>query len=166
MRPGVAYLCYYLIAAQNMPTLQNIKQVSQFLGLAGFFRKFVKNFAVIIRPLTQLLQKNNQWNWTAEQDIAVQAVKDISTTRPVLKIFDPNLMTEVHTDVSKDGIAGMLIQVDENNKKHVVAYYSRQTTALEKKFHSYETETLAVVESCRYIRVYLIGIKFKLITDS
>lgn len=87
------------------------------------------------------------------------------SSRPILAVFNPEFRTEVHPDASKVGLGGILIQFDIDDNKHVVAYYSRQTTKIEQRYHSYELETLAVVESFRFFRTYLIGIKFKLITN-
>jgi transposase InsO family protein len=152
-------------AILDMPPPRSIKQVRQFLGLAGYFRKFVQNFASITQPLTKLLKSNCPWQWDDEQQNAVDQIKRALVTRPVLMIFDPTLPTEVHTDASKVGLGGVLLQVDTEHKKRAVAYYSRQNSALEQRYHSYELETLAVLESLRHFRVYLVGIKFKLVTD-
>lgn len=80
-------------------------------------------------------------------------------TRPLLGIYDSQLQTEVHTGASKWGIAGILLQL-----QHVL-YVSRQTTKQEQMYHSYELETLAVVESLEQFRIYLMGIEFKVVTD-
>jgi hypothetical protein len=141
-------------AILDMPPPRSIKQVRQFLGLAGYFRKFVQNFASITQPLTKLLKSNCPWQWDDEQQNAVDQIKRALVTRPVLMIFDPTLPTEVHTDASKVGLGGVLLQVDTEHKKRAVAYYSRQNSALEQRYHSYELETLAVLESLRHFRVY------------
>lgn len=85
--------------------------------------------------------------------------------RPVLALYNPKTIAELHTDASSIGLAGILLQRQEDDKLHSVAYYSRQTTDPESKYHSYELETLAVVESFKKFRMYLIGINFTLITD-
>jgi hypothetical protein len=85
--------------------------------------------------------------------------------RPVLVIYDPTRPTEVHTDASQDGITGILLQ-KKDGKLHPVLYYSRQTTPTERKWHSYEHECLAVVESIAKFRVYLLGVDFTVVTDS
>lgn len=161
VQPGIKKI----IAIKDMPRPRNVKQVRQFLGLAGYFRKFVNNFAIITQPLTKLLKKDCPWEWSDKQENAMNFIKTSLVTRPILAIFNPNLKTEVHTDASKIGLAGILIQINNENNKQVVAYYSRQNTALEQKYHSYELETLAALESLRHFRVYLVGIKFKLVTD-
>ena len=67
----------------------NVKQVRQFLGLAGYFRKFVLNFAQKVAPLTNLFKKNFSWQWGPEQPNAVREIKKLLSNRPVLAIFDP-----------------------------------------------------------------------------
>ena len=104
------------------------------------------------------------WIWGLEHTKAVKEIKDVLCTRPVLAIYNPDLPTEVHTDASSVGLGAMLIQMD-NNVKRVVSYYSRKTTAEEEKYHSYDLETLAVVTALRVYRVYLLGIKFTVVTD-
>lgn len=76
-----------------------------------------------------------------------------------------NAHTEVHRDASQLGLGGILLQKQDDQRLHPICYYSRQTTKGEEKYHSYELETLAVVESLKKFRVYLIGIKFTVITD-
>lgn len=94
----------------------------------------------------------------------MQRIKRILTTRPILRIYDPSLPTELHTDASSVGFGAMLLQI-KDKKPQVVAYYSKQTTPEQKFYHSYELETLAVVLALRYFRTYLIGLEFKVLTD-
>lgn len=150
---------------REFPTPKNVHNVRQFLGLTGFFRQFVQHYALITKPLTNLLKSNQKWKWTDEEKNAFEVLKQKLTERPILAIFSPTADTEVHTDASKEGIAGILLQKGQDNKQRAVAYYSRQTTPAEAKYHSYELETLAVVESLRKFRVYLLDIKFKVVTD-
>nr|CAI5852511.1 unnamed protein product [Callosobruchus analis] len=74
-------------------------------------------------------------------------MRTILTSRPILNIFNPSLVTELHTDASCLGFGSILIQIDTSGQKRVVAYYSKQTSPEQRKFHSYELETLAVVLS-------------------
>ena len=146
------------------PTPANVKQVRQFLGLAGYFRKFIPGYAKKVAPLTNLLHKNVPWVWGAEHSRVLEDVKQVLSERPVLVVYDPTLVTEVHTDASSIGLGAILIQ-KRGKEKGVVAYYSRKTTAEEQKYHSYDLETLAVVAALRAFRVYLLGIKFTVVTD-
>ena len=94
-----------------------------------------------------------------------QEVKDRLTTRPILAIFDPTLITELHTDASSLGVGAMLMQRTTDGPVVVVAYYSKQTTPDQRCYHSYELETMAVVFALRHFRVYLLGLQFKVVTD-
>lgn len=80
-----------------MKSPRTVKPVRQFLGLAGHFRKHVKDYAKIAEPLTRLTKKNIEWFWGGKQESAVQQIKNILVTGPLLTIFDPKLDTELHT---------------------------------------------------------------------
>lgn len=152
-------------AVSKFPTPTNQHELRQFLGLAGFFRRFVKGFAIIARPLTDLLRKNCAWNWGTEHTTAFETVKTALVQRPLLALYDPHKETQVHTDASKRGIGGILLQKGDDNLYRPVSYFSRKTTPEEQRFHSFELETLAVVSSLNRFRVYLISIPFTILTD-
>lgn len=151
-------------ALLHMTMPQNVKQVRQFVGLAGYFRKFVPNFAKLVEPLTVLTRKDSKWEWSSLQIDAVNNVKSSLASRPILAIFDPTLPTELHTDACANGLGAILFQNTGKDKK-VVGYFSKQTTREQKYYHSYELETLAVVLALKFFRVYLVGIEFKVVTD-
>lgn len=162
VRPGLKKI----MAVSAFKTPQNVHEVRQFIGLASFFRRFVAGFATIARPLTCLTKANTAWTWGTEQENAFTMLKTRLTQRPILAIYNPKYQTELHTDASSTGLGGILLQrVDEGKPQQAVAYFSRQTTAEEQHFHSYELETLAVVASLNRFRVYLLGIEFKVVTD-
>lgn len=155
-----------LLAVKEFPVPGNVHEVRQFLGLTGYFRKFIQSYGEISRPLTDLLKKDTPWKWTQNQDAAFTLLKEKLLTKPVLALYDHTLETEVHTDASALGIGGILMQWQSNPRVlKPVAYFSRQTTPDEKHLHSYELETLAVVCSLKKFRVYLMGMPFKVFTD-
>lgn len=86
-------------------------------------------------------------------------------SQPVLAIYNENLETQVHTDASSIGVAGVLMQKQADGNFKPVAYASRQTTPAESKYHSYELEALAVVMSLQKFRIYLLGKPFSVVTD-
>lgn len=143
---------------------KNVKEVRQFNGLAGYFRKFVPNFSKIMAPLYNLTKTNVNFHWTEQHDFARRQIINILTSSPVLTIFDPNLPTELHTDASSIGYGGVLIQRQDKNPL-VIAYFSMRTSDTEKKYHSYELETLAVVKAIKHFRHFLHGRSFKVVTD-
>ncbi|KAI8430206.1 hypothetical protein MSG28_000554 [Choristoneura fumiferana] len=153
-------------AVAAFKTPQNVHEVRQFVGLSSFFRRFVQNYASIAKPLTSLTKNNVPWVWGEDQCTALSKLKEILTSRPVLAIYNPKYETELHTDASSIGLGGILLQRPNNETTfRAVAYFSRQTTAEEQHYHSYELETLAVVSSLKRFRVYLLGLQFKVVTD-
>lgn len=161
MRPGEAKIR----CVAEFPQPGNVHAVRQFLGLVSYFRKFINGFAELAYPLTKLLKKDVKWEWTHDQEKAFNALKTRLITRPVLAIYDHSAETELHTDASRMGIGGILLQRSQGSDMKPVAYYSRQTTPEEKNFHSYELETLAVICALKKFRVFVLGKEFKVVTD-
>lgn len=161
IRPGKGKI----IAVEQFPTPRNVHEVRQFIGLASYFRKFIKNFAIIARPLTDLTRKECTWCWDTDQQSSFKELKDALIQRPLLGIYDPSNETYLHTDASKHGLAGILIQKSETGLIKPIAYYSRKTTIDEQNYHAYELETLAVIVSLQRFRVYLLGLRFTVVTD-
>lgn len=143
-----------------------MRELRSFIGLASYFRRFVRGFAVIARPLTDLFCKNIKFEWTSQQDDAFKQLKNALISKPILGMYNPKAYTEVHTDASMYGVADVLMQrQDIDNKMHPISYFSRKTTKDEAKYHSYELEALAIVSALERFRVYLIGICFVIKTD-
>lgn len=151
-------------ALVNSPVPTSIKQIRQFMGLASYFRKFIPNLAARTACITKLTKQNQKWEWGPEQDAARKYVIDHLSSKPLLTVFNPALPTELCTDASKLGYGAILLQIVDGNKK-VVAYFSRRTTDVESRYHSYELETLAIFNALKHFRVYLLGIKFSIVTD-
>lgn len=82
------------------PTPTTLKQIRQFMGLAGYFRKFIPKFAIRTAPITKLTRANEPFVWTDEQEASRKYVIGHLTSKPLLSIFDPSLPTELHTDAS------------------------------------------------------------------
>ena len=152
-------------AVQRFPCPTNVKQVQSFLGLTGYFRKFIQGYSKIAKPLSDLLRKNCPFVFGNEQKKAYQSLKNLLVTSPVLHLFKPGRKTELHTDASKDGFGAILLQESDDGKPHPVHYMSKKTNPAEEKYSSYELEVLAVVEALKKLRVYLMGSKFKIVTD-
>lgn len=152
-------------ALVKAPTPTNVKEVRQFLGLAGYFRRYIKGYATKTACISRLTKKDVKFEWGSEQDQVRQNLIRQLTSEPILAIFDPNLPTELHTDASSIGYGAVLMQTHADGAKRVVAYSSKATQGAEARYHSYELETLAVVKALQHFRHYLIGVNFKIITD-
>ncbi|CAK1594264.1 unnamed protein product [Parnassius mnemosyne] len=152
-------------ALVDSPKPRSVKQIRQFLGLAGYFRRYIPNYAQRTACIAHLTKKNMPFEWGVEQDKARQYIIDRLTYEPVLAIYDPQLPTEVHTDASAIGYGAVLIQIHEGGLRPAVVYFSKSTQGTEPKYHSYELETLAVVKALQNFRKYLLGVPSKIVTD-
>ena len=153
-------------AVQAFPEPAKKKDVQSFLGLTGYFRKFVKNYAGIAYPLSDLLKNGEKFQFGENQRRSFAALKAALSSEPVLRIFQRQAITELHTDASAKGFGAVLMQKNIGEKLfHPVHYMSRKTTEAEEKYSSYELELLAIVRAVQKFRVYLLGLDFKIITD-
>ena len=153
-----------IIAVQEFITPTTVHEVRRFLGLTGYFRKFVQNYAMIAKPLNELLLKDAQFEWSSTCETAFQILKNKLCEEPILMLYDPTAEHELHTDACSVGLAGILFQI-QGNRRGVVAYFSRATTKIESQYHSYELEALAVVDSLQRFKYYLLNKNFKVLTD-
>lgn len=152
-------------AVKNFRVPVNEKELQRFLGLTSYFRKFVPGYALIARPLTDLLKKDVPFVFGEKQSGSFEQLKGCLVSDPVLKIYDAAAETEVHTDASKEGYGAVLLQRDCDGKFHPVYYMSQKTKSAEKNYSAYHLEVLAVVNAVERFRVYLLGIPFKIVTD-
>lgn len=154
-------------AIQQYPRPRNKHEVRRFLGLCGFFRRFIPHYSDIARPISELLKEKIPYMWTTAQEEAFKTMKEKLVSRPVLQLYNPKAHTEVHCDASSEGLSGMLLQRnrDGDNQLHLVQAVSKKTTPEERNYHSSKLELMAVVWSLSKLRHYLIGINFVIITD-
>jgi hypothetical protein len=142
------------------PTPSSAKELRSFLGLAGYYRKFVKNFGVISKPLTELLKKNVVFVWTSVHDKSFSALKKSLISAPVLALPDFSKPFYIETDASGTGIGAVLMQGG-----HLLAYISK---ALGPKSHgvsTYEKEYMAILLAVQQWRPYLQHSEFTIFTD-
>ena len=133
--------------------------------MASYFRQFISNFSTLAAPLYQLTSSSvRQITWLPKHEEARNKLIQCLTNEPVLAIFNPALPIELHTDASSEGYGAVLIQ-KKDNKAHPVAYFSKRTTDPESRYHSYELETMAVVNAVRHFRHYLFGKHLTVVTD-
>lgn len=153
-------------AVAKFPAPRDVHQVRQFLGLTGYFRKFIHDYVRKSNALCKLLHKDAQWQWGEKENNAFLILKNSLISQPILRIYDPVLQCILYTDASRIGLAGILTQRNDNETKEwTIAYFSRQTRLTEQCYHSFELEALAVVESVKRFRHYLLGKHFILVTD-
>lgn len=152
-------------AVARFPQPANTKQLQSFIGLTSYFRKYIQNFALIAKPLTDLLRKESEFDFNESCRFAFEELKKKLTSQPVLHLFNPKLRSEMHTDASKVAISAIFLQRDENAQLHPVYYMSRKTTPAESNYSSYQLEALAIIDGVKKFRCYLYGTHFKIVTD-
>lgn len=152
-------------AISKYPKPTTVKQVQAFLGLTGYFRKFIPSYSVIAKPLSDLLKKERIFQFGENEEQAFETLKQSLSSQPVLCLYKQGAETELHTDASKFGYGACLMQKSDDNKLHPVYYMSKKTTPAEERYSSYELEVLAVIQAVKKFRIYLLGIQFRIVTD-
>ena len=147
------------------PVPKNIKEVRSFVSLASYYRKFVRNFAQIAKPLTCLLEKGKEFHWTLECQHAFDNLR--SNLGETTKLTLPNFKKTFRLSCDASGVAlgAVLSQLDDEGKERPIAFASRILSKTERKWGITEREAFAIVWSVNYFRSYLLGNKFDLFTD-
>jgi hypothetical protein len=156
-----------LKAIHEWPIPRNVKEVQSFLGLCGYYRKLIKDFAKLEKPLRDLTCKGTVFYMGPLELGAFDKLKDALVSDPVVKLpdFSGKYPFEVHTDACDTGVGAVLVQHDENGVERAVAYDSKNFNATQKKWHTTEHEAYAIVWSLEKFRPYLLGSHFILKTD-
>lgn len=132
------------------PTPTNVKEVRAFLGLAGYYRRFVRHFGMIAKPLTTLLKKREQFVWNTNTENAFQALKQALISAPVLALPDFTKAFTIETDACDLGVGAVLQQ-----EGHPIAYLSKPLGPRTKGLSTYEKEYLAILLAVDRWRPYL-----------
>ncbi|CAD7001655.1 unnamed protein product [Ceratitis capitata] len=154
-----------LRAIENFSVPIKVQEVQSFLGLCSYFRRFIKDFSTIAKPLHDLTKKDRKFKFGEIELESFNSLKVKLINSPLLAIYDPSDETELHCDASALGFGAILLQRKKDKKLHPVFYFSKRTTDAESKYHSFELETLAIIYALKRFRIYLQGKKFKIVTD-
>jgi len=146
---------------------RNIKEMQKFLGLANYYRRFIKNFAKIAALLYVLVRKEQRWKWEREQKKAFGKLKVVFITEPVLAIPEINREMRVEADASDYATGGVLSTKCENGKWRPVAFISKLLNATERNYEIHNKEILAVIRCLEMWRYYLerAKLEFEIWTD-
>ena len=145
--------------------LPDERAVKAFLGLVGYYRKFIKNFAHEAYPLTKLTRHGEPFVMGPEQEAAFKSLQLKLVTAPILAHPDFDKPFLIYTDASGYGIGALLKQLDECGRERVVAYTSRTLQPLEMKYPTTHKECLAIIYGIEQFRYYVAGRKFSVVTD-
>ena len=146
------------VSKWSRPT--NVTEVRSFLGLAGYYRRFVEGFSKIAIPLTQLTRKNNRFEWSDACEKSFQELKQRLISAPVLAIPSGSGGFVIYSDASMKGLGCVLMQ-----HGRVIAYASRQLKEYEQNYPTHDLELAAVVFVLKIWRHYLYGEHCEIYTD-
>ncbi|GKC01465.1 putative reverse transcriptase domain-containing protein, partial [Tanacetum coccineum] len=135
-------------------------EIRQFLGLAGYYRRFIEGFSKIAKPMTKLTQKNVKFDWSEKAEAAFQLLKQKLCSAPILALPEGSENFVVYCDASRKGLGAVLMQ-----REKVIAYASRQLKIHEKNYTTHDLELGAVVFALKMWRHYLYGTKCVVFTD-
>ena len=153
-----------LQAIQDIPPPANPKELRSFLGLASYYRRFVKDFAKIAAPLHCLLQKGTEYQWDQTCQQAFLQLKQILTSNPITAYPDFTQPFRLYTDASGVGLGAILAQV-QNGKERIICCASRSLNNSERRYPATKLECLALVWAVEKFRPYLTAVPFEVYTD-
>ena len=153
-----------IAAVRDFPCPHSVKTVRSFLGLANYYRRFIKDFAKIVSPLNQLLRNDHKFLWTDACEQAFKALKEALISAPILAFPDFKETFHLYTDVSNEGVGVTLGQL-QNGREVAIAYAGRDFNSAEKNYSTTEREALAVIFGINNFEPYSYGRKFVLHTD-
>ena len=161
---GIQPLPEKLESIAKMPVSKKPKEVKQFLGLVGFYRKFVPRFADISRVLTHLMKKDVEFKWTPECEKCFQILKEFLQQAPILKYPDPQASYTLYTDASKYTYAGILSQ-HSNGTDHPITYVSRLFCGSQLNWATLTKEAYAIYMSVKKLSFYIDTAKITVKSD-
>jgi hypothetical protein len=138
----------------------SVFEIRSFLGLAGYYRRFIMDFSALAKPMTRLTQKGIKFDWSDSCEKSFQELKNRLTNAPILIVPRRDIGYVVYCDASKDGLGCVLMQEGQ-----VIAYGPRQLKIHEQNYPSHDLELAAVVHALKIWRHYLCGEKFEVFTD-
>jgi hypothetical protein len=144
----------------DWPVPQNVKELRGFLGLTGYYRRFIKHYGIIAKPWTQVLKRGISFQWTPITQEAFDTLKQALAHAPVLAVPDFQQPFVLETDASDLGIGAVLMQ-----KGHPISYLSQAFSAKNRALSTYEKECMAILLAVEKWRPYLLGQEFVIKTD-
>uniref|UniRef100_A0A388MA01 Reverse transcriptase domain-containing protein n=1 Tax=Chara braunii TaxID=69332 RepID=A0A388MA01_CHABU len=153
-----------IAAIRDWPTPRTLTELRSFLGLANYYRKFVRNVSTIVAPLRRLLRKETIWKWDKDCMSDMKKLKQALIEYPVLKVADPSLPFVVTTDASQYDI-GTVLQQDDGNGYRPVEFMSARMPSEKVAASIYERELYALRQALDHWKHYLLGRHFKVYSD-
>lgn len=144
---------------------KTVKQLQRFLGSINVYNKFIHNYAKLRNPLNNLLKKDKKFIWNEQCQQSFETLKNSLISKPILRLFQPNLPCHLFVDASGEAVSGILKQEQSDGELHPVAFHSRKLKDYEKNYTITELECLAIIDAIDKFYYYLHGIHFTIHTD-
>ena len=176
-QPQTQYLGYVITANAKRPDPAKVKAIQQMrapkdkaevrsvLGLAGFYRDFIKDFGALTQPLNDLLSKDAVFTWGEQQETAFNMLKQAISEKSLLEFPRPEWPYEVHTDASTVAVGAVLLQRDPQGKPHIIEYMSKVLAKPQRKLSIPVLECMAIVLALRKFRDFVYGTHFTIFSD-
>lgn len=176
-KPSLRYLGYVVTpeglspdeskvsAIRDFPPPSTVKQVKQFLGMTGYYRRFVSGYSKIAEPLISLTREGTPFFWSEECQNALELLKSKMCAAPILVLPNFEKQFAIHTDACDVGLGAALVQCDGEGQERAVAFASRTLHTSERAYSTSEKECLGVIWALEHFRPYFEGSHVKVVTD-
>ena len=141
-------------AIRRFPAPTCRRALQRFLGVIGYYRRFVPGYSTLLAPLTDLLQKGKKWAWSEACESAFAQVKEVLCSMPVLQAPDFSRPFALTVDASQAGVGAVLMQPDRDNVHHPVSYFSKKFTPAQRNYSVIKQELLAIILALQHFEVY------------
>lgn len=144
-----------VVAIKEFPAPTTRRELRRFLGMAGYYRSFCKNFSSVAKPLTDLLSPAKEFIWSAESQCAFEAIKHLLCSSPVLSAPNFSVPFKLEVDASAVGAGAVLLQEDEEGIDHPICFFSKKFNRHQCNYATIEKEALALLLSLQHFEVYV-----------
>ena len=151
---------------KNWPRPAKVKDVCSFLGFCNFYQPFIPSFSKIAKPPNELTHKDVPFVWEDKHESAFNTLRDFVTSEPVLRQPQLDKPFKVEVDASGFTLGGVLLQIQEDGKKHPIGYYSTTLNEAQQNYDIYELELLTIAECLKHWRPYLAGSPHEIIVHT
>jgi hypothetical protein len=159
-KDGITVYTEKIEAIREWSVPKHVTEVRSFMGLAGYYRRFIAGFLRIAHPITSLQRKEKKFHWIEDCEKRFQRLKQLLTSAPILRIADPNKDFVVCTNACKEGLGGVLSQ-----NGFIICYESMKLKEHENNYATHDLELAAIIHTLKKWRHYLMGRSFELRTD-
>ena len=142
---------------RDWPVPTTVKQVQGFLGFGNFYRRFIRHFSKIAKPLNELLKKDRTFEWTQECQKSFDELKKHFTEEPILTMPNHTKPFQIECDASKYATGAVLTQLDSNGDRHPCAFISKTFSPTEQNYEIYDRELMAIIRALEEWRHYIQG---------